>query len=811
MEKRLLIFLPVAFAIYFLAAMLEQARRAANPPPQNVAGQKEPGKNAPGKAAADKALADKAAGDKNQKPGVPEVPVANAANDIKNNNANVAAAKPAEDNQAFPEQHFTRGSLGPPGAANSTEMLVVFNSRGAAIESIELADPRYRDIDPENRFGYLGRLALVADKDEKGCRVNVVGPGTPAEAAGVQVGDVIVELNGQKTPTPGDVLEVLRATKPEEKATIHVRRAGADKQLPATLGWRPLAVIRPEFGTTQLEDAVGVKHDPFSFLFTMRQIDKEEIPADTRDKVNDEIDGLSLRTSNWEGKPIGKDTIEFTRRLPKWGLKLVKRYRLARIPTDKPDEPAYHLTLQIEIQNEDKEPHSIAYQLDGPTGLPTEGWWYASRIGVSSLRDVAIKLQNNGVKLVDGMPLAQRQAEIAAAKKADKEPPKKDDSIEGPEKENEQLPLTFAGVDAQYFAAIMLPQHPAKFTPWLTDVRAIAIGEAPETALRKKIDLTCRLTSYKTEIAPGDKLAHEYQVFVGPKVPALLDQYSAPTNKAENLGDLVYYGWFWWVAKPMVALLQIFHSVVGNYGIAIIMLTVLVRLCMFPLSRKQALSAKKMQELQPEMKKINEKYKGNAQERTRATQELWKKHNYNPLGGCLLVFVQLPIFMGLYRSLMVNVQLRQASLLGEAVRWCSNLAAPDMLWNWSNVMPAVLGSETGWLGPYLNILPLVTVGLFIWQQSLFMPPATDDNTALQQKLMKYMTLFMGVMFFKVAAGLCIYFVASSLWGIGERKLLPRMVGTTAAEAGAAAVSKPVPAQSQNGSAAARRKKQRGRK
>jgi YidC/Oxa1 family membrane protein insertase len=810
-EKRLLIFLPVAFAIYFLGLMLDQARRAANQPPPNVAAQKEPGKNAPGKVAADKAAADKAAGDKNQNPAVPKVPAAKAANDNKNNAANVGAAKPAEDNQSFPDQWYTLGSLSPPGAANSFEMLVTATSRGGAIESIELADPRYRDIDPENRFGYLGRLALVADKDEKGCKVNVVGPGTPADAAGLEVGDVIVELNGQKTPTPGDIEEVLRATKPKDAATIHVHRAGADKQLTATLGWRPLAVIRPEFDTDPLENAVGVKHDPLSFLFTMRQIDKEEISAAPHDRVNEEIDGLALRSNNWEGKVVDKDTLEFTRRLPKWDLKVVKRYRLARISPDKPDQPAYHLMLQVEIQNEGKEPHTVAYQFDGPTGLPTEGWWYASRIGVSSLRAVALKFQNNGVKLIDGMPLAQRQAEIANAKKSDKEPPKKDDSIEGPEKENEQLPLTFAGVDAQYFAAIMLPQHPAKFTPWLTDIRAIAVGDVPETAMRKKIDVTCRLTSVKTEIAPGGQLAHEYQVFVGPKLPALLDQYSAPANKAENLGDLVYYGWFWWVAKPMVALLQIFHSIVGNYGIAIIMLTVLVRLCMFPLSRKQALSAKKMQELQPEMKKINEKYKGNAQERTRATQELWRKHNYNPLGGCLLVFVQLPIFMGLYRSLMVNVQLRQASLLGEAVRWCSNLAAPDMLWNWSNVMPAMLGSETGWLGPFLNILPLATVGLFIWQQTLFMPPATDDNTALQQKLMKYITLFMGVMFFKVAAGLCIYFVASSLWGIGERKLLPKMVSTATPGPAAAAVSRPASAQSQNGSTAGRRKKQRGRK
>lgn len=814
MEKRLLLFLPLAFGIYIMSVVLEANRRAANQPPakpdavaQKDAGKGPGNKNAADKAAADKAAVDKAPGDKN-----PKIANAEAPNgDNKNPGPGAPAGKPAEEDKPIPDQWFTLGTVAPPGSANPYEMLVTFTSQGAAVERIEMADPRYRDIDPENRYGYLGHLALVADKDEKGCRVNVVGAGTPAAAAGLQVGDVIVELNGQKTTTPNELLDVLRGTKRGEVAKIHVRRAGADRPLEATLGWRPLAVIRPEFDTNPVEQSIGVKHDPLSFLMTLREIDKDDISADAN-KVNGEIDGLHLRTKNWEGTPVGKDTVEFTRRLPKWGLKVVKRYRLAKLSTDKPDEPAYHLMLTVEIQNESDQPHSVAYQLDGPTGLPTEGWWYASRIGVASLRDVAVKLQNNSVKLVDGLPLAQRQSEIFDAKKAGKDPPKKDDSVEAPEKENEQLPLAFAGVDAQYFAAIMLPQHPAKFTPWLTDIRAIAVGEdPPEAALRKKVDVTCRLSSYKKEIAPQGRLAHEYQVFIGPKLPPLLEQYSAPANKNENLKDLVYYGWFWWVAQPMVAVLEMFHSIVGNYGLAIIMLTVLVRLCMFPLSRKQALSAKKMQELQPEMKKINEKHKGNSQERTRATQELWRKHNYNPLGGCLLVFVQLPIFMGLYRSLMVNVQLRQASLLGEAVRWCSNLAAPDMFWDWSSVMPAFFSAPTGWLGPYLNILPLITVSLFIWQQSMFMPPATDDNTALQQKIMKYMTLFMGVMFFKVAAGLCIYFIASSLWGIAERKLLPKMVGSSQSGPGAAAVARPAPAPGSNGSAAAKRRKLRGRK
>src|SRR5205085_2926925 len=110
-----------------------------------------------------------------------------------------------------------------------------------------------------------------------------------------------------------------------------------------------------------------------------------------------------------------------------------------------------------------------------------------------------------------------------------------------------------------------------------------------------------------------------------------------------RLDGLVYYGTFGFVAEPMLGVLHFFYSIVGNYGIAIIMLTVLVRLCMFPLSRKQAINAAKMQELQPEIKKLTEKFKTNLEARHKAQQELFRKHNYNPLSGCLPVLVQLPI------------------------------------------------------------------------------------------------------------------------------------------------------------------------
>ena len=148
-----------------------------------------------------------------------------------------------------------------------------------------------------------------------------------------------------------------------------------------------------------------------------------------------------------------------------------------------------------------------------------------------------------------------------------------------------------------------------------------------------------------------------------------------------------------------------------------------------------------------------------------------------PLGGCMPMFIQLPIMLGLYRALAVDIELRQAPLISESVRWCSNLAAPDMFFDWSSFMPDFVTSGQGFLGlgPYLNVLPLVTIGLFILQQKMFMPEATNEQAAMQQKIMQYMMIFMGFMFFKVASGLCIYFIASSIWGIAERKLVPAPV------------------------------------
>lgn len=126
--------------------------------------------------------------------------------------------------------------------------------------------------------------------------------------------------------------------------------------------------------------------------------------------------------------------------------------------------------------------------------------------------------------------------------------------------------------------------------------------------------------------------------------------------------------------------------------------------------------------------------------------------------GCLPMLLQLPIFIGLYQALYVSVDLRMAEFL-----WINNLAAPDRLFQMPFSLP--------FLGNDFNLLPMLTVALFVMQQKMFAPPPANEEQALQQKMMGYMMIFIGVMFYRVPAGLCIYFIASSLWAICERKIL----------------------------------------
>lgn len=670
--------------------------------------------------------------------------------------AAVTAARPAADAQptvappkpAIAEQWLTLGSADP---ASPYRMLVTLTNRGAAVARIELNSERFRNL--EDHAGYLGHLAVQPVAGGKpGALVQVVGPGTPADRAGLKPGDVLLSVNGAKVQGAASLREALAESRPRQQVKLDVLRAGKPATLTATLERPPMEVVKPEGS------------DPLSLLLTLNSLDGQTleppkpVEVDVIDPaVNAELPGLKLRNGNWEVVSSDASHAKFRWVLEPEQIELIKTYQLAQAKADAgDDQPAYHLTFNVEIRNLADKEQKLAYQLDGPTGLPDEGWWYATKIshemfGAAGLRDVAA-----GYLLPDGRFKPVVISSRSLAEVDEDEPAEKMMPTDPGDR------VAFIGVDAQYFAAVLIPNQGEK-EDWIAGTQPLRVGPIPEDKAEKvRVNTSCRVISEEFKLPPGGSVQNSFTFFAGPKKPDILANY-------DYISDLVYYGWFGWVAKPMLGILHFFHSIVRNYGIAIIMLTVLVRSCMFPLSRKQALNAQRMQELQPEIKKINEKFKGNAEARTKATQDLFRKHSYNPFSGCLPMFIQLPIFIGLYRSLSVDVELRQAALI-PGLEWCSNLAAPDMLFYWGNFMP---GMVISWLGPYFNLLPCFTVALFLVQQKMFMPPPTDEQTAMQQKMMKYMMVIIGVMFFKVASGLCIYFIASSLWGIAERKLLPK--------------------------------------
>ena len=264
------------------------------------------------------------------------------------------------------------------------------------------------------------------------------------------------------------------------------------------------------------------------------------------------------------------------------------------------------------------------------------------------------------------------------------------------------------------------------------------------------------LVSHDIELDPGESLTHKYILYTGPKRPQLLTPL-----RAQDVLDITNILWIGkHISRAMLYFLGVIHSLVPGlgYGFAIIVLTISVRLGMHPLTRKQALSAKIMKDLKPEIDLLKEKHGTDKQAFGRAQMDLFRKHNYNPFSGCLPIIVQLPIFIGLYQALGSSVDLRRASFL-----YIDNLAGPDRLFP--------LGFTIPYLGSDFNLLPLVTVGLYLINNKMFMPPPTTDEAAMQQKMMNVMMIVFGFLFYLLPAGLLVYFIVSTLWGMGERKLM----------------------------------------
>jgi YidC/Oxa1 family membrane protein insertase len=251
-----------------------------------------------------------------------------------------------------------------------------------------------------------------------------------------------------------------------------------------------------------------------------------------------------------------------------------------------------------------------------------------------------------------------------------------------------------------------------------------------------------RFSSPKTTLNPGQAISTSQKLFFGPKD---LDILKAQGVQLEGAIDL---GWFSAIAKPLLHALKLFYGYLHNYGLAIIVITVILKILFFPLTHKSYKSMKEMQKLQPKMQELKDKFKDDRDGLNRAVMELYKTHKVNPLGGCLPMVVQIPVFFGLYKALMFSIELRHAPFYF----WLQDLSAKDPYY----VTPIVMGAT-----------------MFIQQK---MTPTNMDP--VQAKMMLALPVVFTFMFLNFPSGLVLYWLVNNILTIAQQAYINKTLKET---------------------------------
>jgi YidC/Oxa1 family membrane protein insertase len=292
---------------------------------------------------------------------------------------------------------------------------------------------------------------------------------------------------------------------------------------------------------------------------------------------------------------------------------------------------------------------------------------------------------------------------------------------------------SFAGLEDAFFAGVYLPE--GRTSVELTEF-ADPIPNAAGT------------DEQRVGASVGGEGTNAFTFFAGPKDYALLHSIDP------KLDQLINWGWFEFLAKPLFLALRwtAVHLTLLNYGWAIIALTVGINMLLFPLKLSSMKSSRKMQSIQPLVNAINDKYKGLSMKDPRQSEkqtelmDLYKKHGYNPVGGCLPMLIQLPFFIAFYKMLQVTIELRGASFL-----WVHDLSQPETI--------------------AIRLLPIILVVTQFVSQKMTPAPGVDPA---QQKMMMFMPLIFGYMFYFLQSGLVLYYLTSNMVGIAQQWILNRI-------------------------------------
>lgn len=315
----------------------------------------------------------------------------------------------------------------------------------------------------------------------------------------------------------------------------------------------------------------------------------------------------------------------------------------------------------------------------------------------------------------------------------------------------------WAGITDKYWLTALVPDQKAELSGRF-------VHQARDNADVYQVDYT----GGPVAIAPNAAIEANYHMFAGAKLVNLLDSYGEKLG-IDKFAYAIDFGWFWFLTKPFFYLLQMLHNALGNMGLAILAMTVLIKAAMFPLANKSYVSMSKMKTVQPEMKKLQERF---ADDKVRLQQEmmaLYKREKVNPVSGCLPMIIQIPVFFALYKVLFVAIEMRHAPFYG----WVHDLSAPDpttifnlfglIPWDAVHALPSFL---------HLGVWPLI-MGVTMFLQQKLNPQPADP---VQAKMMSFLPIVFTFLLANFAAGLVIYWAWSNTLSILQQWVIMRKAG-----------------------------------
>jgi len=296
----------------------------------------------------------------------------------------------------------------------------------------------------------------------------------------------------------------------------------------------------------------------------------------------------------------------------------------------------------------------------------------------------------------------------------------------------------WSGFTEQYFLTAVMPQKAESINTTDTKLKLSFVNDIVTSSYIQKMD----------RLDPGKQADYAFTFYMGPKSLKVFGHYD------NSLKNAINFGFFNVIAKPLLIVMNTIHGVIPNYGVAIILLTIFIKLIFWPLGTKSYRSMNKMKKVQPLMTELREKYKDDKQKMNQEVMALYKTYKVNPASGCLPMVVQMPIFFALYRMLYQAIELRHAPFFG----WISDLSAPDRLFDLNFAIPMMQK-------PYgIPMLTLLMGASFLLQQK--MTPTTGDP--MQAKMMMLMPIFMTVLFINFPAGLVLYMFVNNLISMGQQ-------------------------------------------